>query len=192
MARPQVSRFCQCWHRGHLADLPLCQSTQPSRPSNPPCLLIVCFDRYPSVGSRFSVGTYIILGRYGALSSSSTSCRYGKCSWIPVFVVFVIATAVGGKHFVDVPTTPATASQLFSFGGTIAGFTLSWAVFSSDYTTYFHPRVSRFVAPHVALHYSHSGLELNQLAYFLVFVHRPQYSYSTRCPGWPGCHADCQ
>ena len=125
----------------------------------PPRLLIVCFHRYPSVGSRFSVGTYIILGRYNNLSTST--CRYEKCSWIPVFIVFVIATAVGGKYFVDVPTTPATAPQVFSFGATIAGFTLSWTDCSSDYTTYFHPRVSRFVACHVALHQSHSGFELN-------------------------------
>ncbi|KAI0000618.1 purine-cytosine permease [Russula compacta] len=67
---------------------------------------------------------------------------YENCVWIPVFIVFVVATAVGGKDFVDPPTAPATAAQIFNFGGTIAGFTVTWAVFSSDYTTYFHPRVS--------------------------------------------------
>lgn len=59
--------------------------------------------------------------------------------------MFVVATGVSGKHFVDPPNVPATTQQLFSFGATIAGNTIPWAALSSDYTAYFHPRVSRFV-----------------------------------------------
>ena len=74
-----------------------------------------------------------------------TFCRYENCAWAPSLLVFVVATGVGGKHFVDTPTAPATAAQIFSFAATIAGFVLTWSAFSSDYTVYFHPRVSRFV-----------------------------------------------
>jgi purine-cytosine permease-like protein len=34
---------------------------------------------------------------------------------------------------------------VFSFGAMIAGNMITWSVISSDYTAYFHPRVSRFV-----------------------------------------------
>ncbi|KAI0252914.1 NCS cytosine-purine permease, partial [Lactifluus subvellereus] len=82
---------------------------------------------------------------------------YERCAWIPVLIVFVIATAVGGKHFVDTPTIPAaTAPQILNFGATIAGFTLTWAAFSSDYTTYFHPSVSSWRI----FWYSYLGLNL--------------------------------
>ena len=67
--------------------------------------------------------------------------------WLPVVLVFIIATGVGGKHFADAPAAlPATAPQVLTFGATIAGFTMTWAIISSDYTTYFHPSVSRFAA----------------------------------------------
>ena len=45
----------------------------------------------------------------------------------------------------DTPTEAATAAQIFSFGAIVAGSMITWSVFSSDYTAYFHPRVSRFV-----------------------------------------------
>lgn len=35
--------------------------------------------------------------------------------------------------------------QILSFAATIAGNTIPWSALSSDYTAYFHPRVSRFV-----------------------------------------------
>jgi purine-cytosine permease-like protein len=76
----------------------------------------------------------------------TTFFRYEKCAWAPSFIVFVVATGVGAKHFVDTPAAAsATAAQYFSFGATIAGYTMAWATLSSDYTAYFHPRVSRFV-----------------------------------------------
>ena len=71
--------------------------------------------------------------------------RYENCAWIPSLLAFVVATSVSAKHFVDTPTAAATAAQYFSFGATVAGYTMTWATFSSDYTAYFHPRVSRFV-----------------------------------------------
>ncbi|KAH9974795.1 cytosine-purine permease [Lactifluus volemus] len=81
---------------------------------------------------------------------------YERCAWIPILIVFVIAAAAGGKHFVDAATPPATAPQVLNFGATIAGFTLTWAIFSSDYTTYFHPRASSWKI----FSYSYLGLNL--------------------------------
>ena len=81
-----------------------------------------------------------------------TLCRYENWAWAPLLLVFVVATGVSGKDFVDVPTAPATVAQIFSFGSTIAGNMISWAVLSSDYTAYFHPRVSRFVKFRRGLH----------------------------------------
>jgi len=68
---------------------------------------------------------------------------YENWAWAPLLLVFVVVTGVSGKEFVDIPTAPATVAQIFSFGATIAGNMISWAVVSSDYTAYFHPRVSR-------------------------------------------------
>ncbi|KAH9051974.1 hypothetical protein EDB87DRAFT_1693121 [Lactarius vividus] len=69
---------------------------------------------------------------------------FERVIWIPVILVFIISPCVSGKHFADAPAAlPATASQVLNFGATIAGFTITWATISSDYTTYFHPGVSR-------------------------------------------------
>ena len=103
-------------------------------------------DRCPSVGSEFSTGEHwqgYPIGSF--LSLILTFRRYENCAWIPSLLVFVITTGVSGKHFVDTPTEPATSAQIFSFGAVIAGFMITWSVLSSDYTAYFHPRVSRFV-----------------------------------------------
>ena len=103
-------------------------------------------DRCPSVGSGFLTGEPFRLHwerpeRFPDLFI----CRYQNISWIFFLLVFVVATGVSGKHFVDTPVAPATAQQIFSFGATIAGNTIPWSGLSSDYTAYFHPRVSRFV-----------------------------------------------
>ena len=77
---------------------------------------------------------------------------YENCAWAPSLLVFIVATGTGGKHFVDTPSAPATAAQIFSFAATIAGFMMTWSAFSSDYTAYFHPRVSRYVEFRLGLH----------------------------------------
>ena len=94
------------------------------------------------MGSGFSTGRHPTDNNHGIFLTLS---RYENCAWAPSLLVFVVATGVGAKHFVDTPTAPATAAQYFSFGATIAGYTMAWATLSSDYTAYFHPRVSRFV-----------------------------------------------
>ena len=59
--------------------------------------------------------------------------------------MFLVTTGVSGKHFVNTPVAPASTRQIFNFAATIAGNTIPWSGLSSDYTAYFHPRVSRFV-----------------------------------------------
>ena len=113
--------------------------------------LIASVSRCPSVGSGSSTGKHFLpIGNN--LSTFLTFCRYENCVWAPSLLVFVVATGAGGKHFVDTPTAPATAAQIFSFVATIAGFMMTWSAFSSDYTAYFHPRVSRFVDFRGGLH----------------------------------------
>ncbi|KAI9458940.1 NCS cytosine-purine permease [Lactarius psammicola] len=86
---------------------------------------------------------------------------FERVIWIPVVLVFIIATCVSGKHFADAPAAlPATVSQVLTFGGTIAGFTMTWALISSDYTTYFHPGVSSWRI----FWYSYAGLVVPTVA----------------------------
>ncbi|KAI0289689.1 NCS cytosine-purine permease [Multifurca ochricompacta] len=82
---------------------------------------------------------------------------YERLAWIPVLLVFLVAVGVGGKNFVNNPAAaPATASQILTFGATIAGFTLTWAAFGADYTAYFHPSVSSLRV----FSYSYLGLNI--------------------------------
>jgi purine-cytosine permease-like protein len=83
--------------------------------------------------------------RNNYLSRSLTLRRYENYAWIPVVVVFVVVASVNGKHFVDAPVTPGTLAQISNFAVILSGQMLPWAALSSDYTVYFHPRVSRFV-----------------------------------------------
>ncbi|KAF8303083.1 cytosine-purine permease [Clavulina sp. PMI_390] len=62
---------------------------------------------------------------------------YEKFAWLPVFIVFIIATGVGGKHLSNPPpVAPATAAQVFDFMGALFGFVVSWATLAADYTIY--------------------------------------------------------
>ena len=111
-------------------------------------------DRCPSVASGFSTGEH---SRFHQEQSQQfviflPFCRYENCASAPLLLVFVIVTGVGAKHFVDPPTAPATVKQIFSFAATIAGDMIPWSIVSSDYSAYFHPRVSRFVTFRGGLH----------------------------------------
>ncbi|KAI0064983.1 NCS cytosine-purine permease [Artomyces pyxidatus] len=86
---------------------------------------------------------------------------YERVAWFPVLIVFLVATGVGGKHFSNPPPEfPATAPAVLSFAATIAGFTITWATFSADYTAYFHPSVSSWRI----FTYSYLGLNLPTIA----------------------------
>jgi hypothetical protein len=114
--------------------------------------LIASMDRCPSVGSGFSTGEYYHLHQKVTETNFLAFFRYQNCAWAPFLLVFVVATGVSGKDFVDPPTAPATVVQVFNFGATIAGYMIPWSALSSDYTAYFHPRVSRFVNSRGGLH----------------------------------------
>jgi len=116
--------------------------------------LIASMDRCPSVGSRFSAGKYWHHHCRNGLTVFLALFRYANCAWVPVLVVFIVAAAVNGKTFVNVETEPASMVQIFNFGATTAGFTITWSTLSSDYTSYFHPDVPRFVGLHGSLHHS--------------------------------------
>ncbi len=55
---------------------------------------------------------------------------------------------------------------------------IPWSALSSDYTAYFHPRVSRFVRFRDGLHLN--LISTNQLANLRIFVSWSQYSYSEK------------
>ncbi|KAI9444197.1 hypothetical protein H4582DRAFT_2053887 [Lactarius indigo] len=75
-------------------------------------------------------------------SIGNVSWMFGRVVWIPVILVFLIATCVSDKHFADAPAElPATVSQILNFGAAIASFTITWATFCSDFATYFCPDV---------------------------------------------------
>ena len=73
-------------------------------------------------------------------------CRYERLAWIPVLIVYIVALGIGGKHLINPPpAAPADAPTILSFASTIAGFVITYAPLSSDFTTYFKPEVSRHV-----------------------------------------------
>ncbi|KAG6849892.1 hypothetical protein H0H93_003906 [Arthromyces matolae] len=68
---------------------------------------------------------------------------YEHLAWIPVMISFVVALGVGGKHLSNPPPAePATARAILSFASSLAGFVITYSPLSSDFTTYYHPKVS--------------------------------------------------
>ena len=79
--------------------------------------------------------------------------RYERIMWIPVFVAYIVALGVGGKHLSNnVPAAaPATARQVLSFASTLAGFVITYSPIASDYTIYYTPDVPRYAStPHTS------------------------------------------
>ena len=75
---------------------------------------------------------------------------YERLAWIPVFIIFIIALGVGGKHLTNPPPAePATVATILSFASTVAGFVITYAPLSSDFTSYFEHDVPRFVRAHL-------------------------------------------
>jgi NCS1 nucleoside transporter family len=65
---------------------------------------------------------------------------YERWAWIPALVALIIVAGCGGKSLKNqVDAAPATAPQILSFGGLVAGFMLPWAALASDFSTYMHP-----------------------------------------------------
>jgi len=108
---------------------------------------------------------------------------YQNCIWVPCLVVFVVVTGVSGEHFADTPA-PATVAQIFNFGATIAGYMIPWSALSSDYTAYFHPRVSswRIFA------YSYLGLNIPTIS--LQCLGAAAAISAPSIPGWKAGYGD--
>ncbi|KAG6914718.1 hypothetical protein DXG01_015748, partial [Tephrocybe rancida] len=76
-----------------------------------------------------------------------------RCERIPQLVIVrplpafpnqrLAALGTGGKHLSSPPPAePATARAVLSFASSLAGFVVTYSPLSSDFTTYFHPKVS--------------------------------------------------
>ena len=95
---------------------------------------------------------------------------YERLAWIPVFIIFIIALGVGGKHLTNPPPAePATVATILSFASTVAGFVITYAPLSSDFTSYFEHDVPRFVRAHLP---PCKNLKCTQLENILVFLCR--------------------
>ncbi|KAH8663566.1 purine-cytosine permease FCY22 [Tricladium varicosporioides] len=65
---------------------------------------------------------------------------FNKYSWAITFVSMIICVGCGAKHLnVPVPTEPATAPMILTFGCLIAGFQLPFAGIMSDFAVYYSP-----------------------------------------------------
>ncbi|ORY63174.1 permease for cytosine/purines, uracil, thiamine, allantoin-domain-containing protein [Pseudomassariella vexata] len=63
-----------------------------------------------------------------------------RWSWIPNLLAIVVAVGCGGKHlYQQAKVEPATAPQIVSYGGLIAGYFLTFGGTTSDYSVYYRP-----------------------------------------------------
>lgn len=69
---------------------------------------------------------------------------FNAWTWIPNLISIVIAVGCGGKYLHLQSTVPAaTATQVLSYGGLIAGYFLTFGGTVSDYSIYHDPRSAR-------------------------------------------------
>lgn len=72
---------------------------------------------------------------------------FNAWTWIPNLISIVIAIGCGGKNLHMQSAVPAaTASQVLSYGGLIAGYFLTFGGTVSDYSIYHNPRSARKLA----------------------------------------------
>lgn len=70
---------------------------------------------------------------------------YERFAWIPVSIVFLIAIGLNTRHMIPyTQVPPATRTQVLSFGASIAGYVISFAPLSADFSTYMRGDVSSF------------------------------------------------
>jgi len=69
-----------------------------------------------------------------------------RWQWLPNLIVLTITVGVGGKHLVnqqEVP--PATAPQVLSYAGLLAGYFITFGGTASDFSIYHDPRAPLLV-----------------------------------------------
>jgi purine-cytosine permease-like protein len=63
-----------------------------------------------------------------------------RWSWISNLIALLVTVGCGGKYLhLQAPVPPATAPQILSYGGLIAGYFMTYGGTASDYTTYHKP-----------------------------------------------------
>ncbi|KAI0022677.1 NCS1 nucleoside transporter [Xylariomycetidae sp. FL0641] len=82
-----------------------------------------------------------------------------RYQWIPNLVAIVITVGCGGhflRHQADVPA--ATARQVLSYGGLMAGYFLTFGGTASDYSTYHHPKAPLYASGTKVFSYMYLGI----------------------------------
>ncbi|CAK7268883.1 hypothetical protein SEPCBS119000_003287 [Sporothrix epigloea] len=100
---------------------------------------------------RVSVTTGIVIICVVSLLASMLGYRalhfIERWTWIPSIIGLVVAVGCGGKYLhLQAETEPATAYNVLSYAGIIAGFFLTFSGTVSDYSTYHNPSVSNAYA----------------------------------------------
>lgn len=115
--------------------------------------IIICGQTLSAVSDgkmTITVGIVLagLLGMVVSFCGYSVLHLFNKYSWAITIVSIVIAVGCGGKHLNNpVPTEPATASTILSFGCLIAGFMLPFAGIMSDFAVYYSPAAPMLAAP---------------------------------------------
>jgi purine-cytosine permease-like protein len=80
-----------------------------------------------------------------SLLGFNTLHLWERWTWIPSLVSIVIAVGCGGRHLhLQSEAPPATARQVLTYGGLIAGYFITFGGTISDYSIYHNPRVSKY------------------------------------------------
>lgn len=67
-----------------------------------------------------------------------------RWTWIPNLISLLVAVGCGGKNlYLQAAVPPATAPQILSYGGLIAGYFLTFGGTVSDYSIYHKPDASK-------------------------------------------------
>jgi purine-cytosine permease-like protein len=81
-----------------------------------------------------------LLGMVVSFCGYSVLHLFNNYSWAVTIISVVIAIGCGGHHLNEtVPTEPALASTILSFGSLVAGFMLPFAGIMSDFAVYYSP-----------------------------------------------------
>jgi purine-cytosine permease-like protein len=108
----------------------------------------------PSANVSVSVGIVItcLVSFAASLLGYQALHFWERWQWIPNLIAIVIAVGCGGKYLqlqADVP--PATAAQVLSYGGLIAGYFITFGGTVSDYSTYHNPAAPQSVLSSILL-----------------------------------------
>lgn len=95
----------------------------------------------PEVFSDMKIAVVILASFVLSLLGYRVLHIWERWQWLPNLVVITIAVGVGGKQLVnqqEVP--PATASQVLSYGGLMAGYFITFGGTASDFSIYHDPK----------------------------------------------------